>query len=222
MPRHTLPRSVGFRGRIYTPGDHDDLPDEMIEGLRRKGIIPKEDGTINTPPARLSGSPLVAPAAPLADTPRPLSGPTGTIATLSQQPTRRRDPGQRRLSPSQDQGITPGDPVGRPAMALGDVSSPSAVDLRTNDPTSGMPPPVVHTAEGEAVDPATAGDAHQTPVAGQETASGDDGDLGAEDDGTGGQDGEQETETGEAPAAGQTTPTRPARTGSRPRGAQAD
>lgn len=49
-------------------------------------------------------------------------------------------------------GVTPGDPVQRASAVVNPVA-PSAVDRQTADPSTDLPPPVVHTTEGQAVEP---------------------------------------------------------------------
>ena len=101
-------------------------------------------------------------------------------------------------------GVTPGDPVQRASVVPRPVV-PSAVEQNTADPAAGLPPPVVHTSEGEAVEPDPDGSEGEDP----------------EDDGSGeGDDPEGDDADPDAinpPAEATKPPARPSRVPSRPR-----
>lgn len=84
------------------------------------------------------------------------------------------------------QGVTPGDPVQRASSPTPAAIVSGPIELQTQDPAAGMPPPVVHTSEGEAVEPKAAED--------DDDGEDDTSDSGSETEDDGSEDGKSETE----------------------------
>jgi hypothetical protein len=102
-------------------------------------------------------------------------------------------------------GVTPGDPVQRQSVTVTPLV-PSAADLNTADPAAGLPPPMVHTETGEAVETEA-----ETETGGETEDDGeDDGEDGTEDN----PEATPSAEQGTAPSASRS---RPQRVTSRPR-----
>jgi hypothetical protein len=108
-------------------------------------------------------------------------------------------------------GVTPGDPVQRQSVTVTPLV-PSAADRNTADPAAGLPPPMVHTETGEAVETEaeteTGGETEAETETGGET----------EDDGEGGtEDNPESTPSAEQGTAPSASRSRPQRVTSRPR-----
>lgn len=186
MVQVTLTDTYVCRGQILTPGDWD-VTDEQHKHLQNVGAVPKDDDAEPEAPVNRA-----RPVDPNRQT-RLASG-----ATVNANPP----------------GVTPGDPVQRGSVAPRPVVV-SAVERDTADPSTGMPPPVVHTAEGEAVESLPEAGATQTTAA--EAAPEDGADESTGDEGTAPESEAASSDTEDASSAATSTRSRPARVTSRPR-----
>lgn len=150
MPDVTLTEAYTCQGRILLPGTHT-VTDEMLGHLRSVGAVPQaEDGETPSSPFGVRDLP---PGAVLGAF-YPLTTQGGAPVSLPGDPVRL---SRGNVPTPSTSGVTPGDPVQRASATVGSTVA-SAVERQTSDPATGLPPPVVHTSDGEAVDPLDDGD----------------------------------------------------------------
>jgi hypothetical protein len=186
--RANLTDTYTYGGKFYGPGNDIEIPPEMAASLRQRGILPDGEGDdsgdvlSSLPPGAVAGYFVPGDS---------ISSPVATRLGAG-------------LVARPQAIVTPGDPVQR-AAATAQPFTASAVERNTADPSAGLPPPVVHTLEGQAVEPDQDDEAEGEAEDGEENPEAE--------------EGSEASETTPPPSEGTTTPapSRPSRVTSRPR-----